>query len=145
VFSAPFPARFQIDGGARGVDAQHGVPEARDAARALALRHGRTVAVTGAEDYVTDGRREAHIANGHPLMGRITGSGCMATAVTGAFAAVEPDAFRASVSALVVFGIAGERAGRQATRPGSYNTALIDALDAVTPENIRIMARVSGD
>ena len=123
-------------GGARGVDAQHTVEQARAAAAALAKTWGMTVAVTGAEDYVTDGRREARIRNGHPLMARVTGTGCAATAVTGAFAAVEPDAFQAAVAALVVFGLAGEWAAQHAQRPGSYGIALLDGLDAVTPESV---------
>ena len=80
-----------------------------------------------------DGKREARVRNGHPLMGRVTGTGCAASAVTGAFVAVEPDPFHATVAALVVFGLAGEWAAQRAQRPGSYGIALIDGLDAVTP------------
>ena len=127
-------------GGARGVDAQHTVSQARQTAVALAQAHGMTVAVTGVEDYVTDGRREARIRNGHALMARVTGTGCAATAVTGAFAAVEPDAFQAAVAALVVFGLAGEWAASHAKHPGSYGIALLDGLDAVTPESVRTSA-----
>ena len=128
-------------GGARGVDAQHTVAQAREAAVALAKKWAMTVAVTGAEDYVTDGRREARIRNGHPLMGRVTGTGCAASAVTGAFAAVAPDPFQAAVAALVVFGLAGEWAAQHAHYPGSYGIALLDGLDAVTPESVRDGAR----
>ncbi len=130
-------------GGARGVDAAHTVDEARAAAADFAARLGVTVAVTGAEDYVTDGSREARISNGHPLMSRVTGTGCAATAVTGAFCAVEPDAFSAAVAALVVFGIAGELAARDRPRPGTYQVRLLDALDEITPEHVRRMARIS--
>ena len=128
-------------GGARGVDAQHTVAQAHQAAVTLATTHGMVVAVTGVEDYVTDGRREARIRNGHPLMARVTGTGCAASAVTGAFAAVEPDAFQAAVAALVVFGLAGEWAAQHAQHPGSYGIALLDGLDAVTPESVRTGAR----
>ena len=130
-------------GGARGVEAQHTVAQARQTAVALATTWRMTVAVTGAEDYVTDGTREARIRNGHPLMARVTGTGCAATAVTGAFAAVEPDAFQAAVAALVVFGLAGEWAAQQTQRPGSYGIALLDGLDAVTPESVRTGARIA--
>ena len=129
-------------GGARGVDAQHTVAQARVAAVALAKTHGLVVAVTGPEDYVTDGKREARVRNGHALMARVTGTGCASTAVTGAFAAVEPDAFHAAVAALVVFGLAGEWAAQHAQHPGSYGIALIDGLDAVTPETVRKSAKV---
>jgi len=128
-------------GGARGVDAQHTVAQAHVAAVTLARTWGMTVAVTGAEDFVTDGRREARIRNGHPLMARVTGTGCMATAVTGAFAAVEPDAFQAAVAALVVLGLAGEWAAQRAQHPGSYGIALLDGLDAVTSESVRTGAK----
>ena len=100
------------------------------------------MAVTGAEDYVTDGRREARISNGHSLMGRVTGTGCTASALTGAFAAVAADAFQAAVSTLVVFGLAGEWAAKRASHPGSYGIALIDGLDALTPDDVRTGARV---
>ncbi|WP_040527125.1 hydroxyethylthiazole kinase [Lamprocystis purpurea] len=128
-------------GGARGVDTQHTVAQARQSAVALAKTLGMTVAVTGAEDYVTDGRREARIRNGHPLMGRVTGTGCAASAVTGAFAAVEPDAFAAATAALVVLGVAGEWAAQRAQHPGSYGIALLDGLDAVTAEDLLADAR----
>ncbi|MEI8244054.1 MAG: hydroxyethylthiazole kinase [bacterium] len=129
-------------GGARGVDSQHTVAQARAAAVALARTHGLVVAVTGPEDFVTDGQREARVRNGHPLMARVTGTGCAASAVTGAFAAVEPDAFQAAVAALVVFGLAGEWAAQHTQHPGSYGIALIDGLDAVTPESVRAGARI---
>lgn len=121
---------------ARGVDAQHTVEQARAAATDLACQFGVTVAVTGPEDTVTDGRRVARVRNGHPLMARITGSGCAATAVTGAFSAIEPDPFAAAVGALVVFGIAGELAARDNPRPGTYQVQLLDALDEISAEHI---------
>ena len=129
-------------GGARGVDAQHGVALARQTAVTLARTFNMTVSVTGPEDYVTDGRREARIRNGHPLMARVTGTGCAVTAVTGAFAAVEPDAFRAAVASLVMYGMAGEWAAQRAQYPGSYAVALLDGLSALMPDDVRKGAKV---
>jgi hydroxyethylthiazole kinase len=78
----------------RGVDSvASGDPVS--AARLTALRFGGAAVVSGAVDHVSDGDRVADVLNGHPLMGRITGSGCMATAIVGAFLAVEPS-WRAS-------------------------------------------------
>jgi hydroxyethylthiazole kinase len=130
-------------GGGKGVDASHTVLQARAAAIALARRLGVTVAVTGAEDYVTDGRREARVANGHALMARVTGTGCAASALTGAFCAVERDAFLAATTALVVFGLAGERAAEGDPRPGTFQVRLLDALDEIDGERIRTRARVA--
>ena len=129
-------------GGARGVDSRHAVAAAHHTAVDLAQNHHLTVAVTGPEDFVTDGRRVARIRNGHPLMARVTGTGCLSSAITGAFCAVEPDRFLASASALIVLGIAGEMAAEGAPGPGSFAVRLLDALAAVSPNDIRSRARV---
>lgn len=112
----------------RGVDSLHGSDSALDAARQLAENTGAVVAVTGAVDYITNGKHMAEIHNGHPLMSRVTGLGCSATAIIGAFLAVEPDAFTAAVAALAIFGVAGEVAASWAAGPGSLQVALLDAL-----------------
>ena len=71
----------------RGVDSvASGDPVA--AARLAAARFGGAAVVSGAVDYVADATRVAEVRNGHQLMGRITGSGCMASAMVGAFVAV---------------------------------------------------------
>jgi hydroxyethylthiazole kinase len=126
----------------RGVDALHTVAQARAAGTDIAQRFGLVVAITGPEDFITDGRRVARVSNGHALMGRVTGTGCAATAIMGAFCAVEPDAFAAAVAALVVFGIAGELAARGRPRPGTYQVQLLDALDEVNAEHVRQLVRL---
>jgi hydroxyethylthiazole kinase len=127
----------------RGVDSVHGAEDAWMAARDLAKTYGTVVAVTGAEDFVTDGVRVARISNGHPLMGRVTGTGCAASAITGAFCGAETDAFAAAIGALVTFGIAGELAALPNTGPGSFQVGLLDALDAIEGAAIRARARVA--
>ena len=83
----------------RGVDSvASGDPVA--AARLAAARFGGAAVVSGVVDHVADSTRAADVSNGHPLMGRITGSGCMATATIGAFLAVEPDPFLAATEAI---------------------------------------------
>jgi hydroxyethylthiazole kinase len=126
---------------ARGVDAQHTVGQARAAAAELARGHGTVVAVTGPEDFVADGLREARVRNGHALMARITGSGCAATALIGALCAVERDSFKAAATALTLFGIAGEMAAAEAPGPGTFQVRLLDALDALDAAQVRRGAR----
>jgi hydroxyethylthiazole kinase len=115
-------------GHGRGVDSLDASEKALEAARALARDTGAVVAITGAVDYVADGQQVTAIHNGHPLMARVTGLGCSATAVIGACLAVEPDAALATVAALAVFGIAGELAAETARGPGSLQVELLDAL-----------------
>jgi hydroxyethylthiazole kinase len=121
----------------RGVESIGASDSAGDLARAAARELGTVVAVTGAIDQVSDGERNVAVANGHPLLATITGSGCMSTAITGCFLAVRPDApLAAGAEALVTFGVAGEDAGREAEGPGSFHAALYDALYALDPETL---------
>jgi len=126
----------------RGVDSLHSVAEAEQAARVLALSLHTTLAITGAEDLVTDGTRVARVSNGHPLMGRVTGTGCTASAAIGAFLAVEADPLWAAATALAYFGLAGEVAGRHAAAPGSFMIAMLDALYAITPQQLATECRI---
>ncbi len=127
----------------KGVDAVHDTHEAAHAASALARSSGAVVAVTGHEDLVTDGVKLVRINNGHPLMGRVTGTGCAATAIVGAFCAVESDMLIASVGALLAFGVAGEQAARTNPGPGTYQMLLLDALDGLSPALIGMKARIA--
>jgi hydroxyethylthiazole kinase len=120
----------------RGVDSLQSSQDAHLAAAEIAGRYHTVVAVTGMEDFVTDGSRAVGIKNGHAMMARITGTGCAASAVTGAFLAVEKDAFIAAAGALVTFGIAGELAASSNPGPGSFHPLLLDALDAVDEKTI---------
>ena len=126
----------------RGVEAVGAVagPElARDAARAL----GCVAAVTGPVDHVSDGERSISVSNGHELLGTVTGTGCMSTAITGCFLAVRPDdPLEAAAEALVAFGVAGEEAAKKAKGPGSFHVALYDALYALDPGKLDKQAKV---
>jgi hydroxyethylthiazole kinase len=111
---------------------------AREAARAL----GVVASVTGPVDHVSDGERSAAVANGHALLGSITGTGCMSTAMTGCFLAAKDDPFEAAAEALVAFGVAGEDAAVGAKGPGSFHVGLYDALAALDPAALTARAKV---
>ena len=123
--------------GVEAVGAGGGPDLAREAATAL----GCVVAVTGPVDHVSDGETVNSVANGHELMGTVTGTGCMSTAITGCFLGVQPDALTAATGALVAFGVAGEDAGVGAKGPGSFHVALYDALYALDPDTLDSRAR----
>jgi hydroxyethylthiazole kinase len=114
--------------GTKGVDSRHAADDALEAARTLARRTGGAVSISGPVDLVLDGRNLIRVANGHPMMPRVTGLGCVATALTGAFAAVNPSTLWAAAHAMAVMGIAGEIAGAEARGPASFETAFLDAL-----------------
>jgi hydroxyethylthiazole kinase len=113
-------------------------------AHAAARAFGVVAAVTGAVDHVSDGTRTLAVANGDPLLATITGSGCMATAITGCFAAVRPDALLdAAAAALAAFGVAAEDAAREAQGPGTFHARLYDALYALTPATLAERANIA--
>lgn len=115
-----------------------------DAALIFAAQHRCTLAVTGAVDLVTDGDRTARIANGSPLMDRVTAMGCAASALAGAFLAVEPgDAFAATVAALLTVGVAGDVAAETARGPGSFVPAFLDAVHVLDAATLTERARLS--
>jgi len=125
----------------KGADATDAVAMAHAAARDLARRSGAVVAVTGAVDFVTDGRQAAEVANGHAMMPRVTALGCALTGIVGAFC-VGQEPFAATVAALAFYGLAGEEAGAVAAGPGSFQVAFLDALAALTPEALTSRARI---
>lgn len=120
----------------KGVDSTASSDEALSLATALAKETRSTVVVSGAVDVVTDGERLERIPYGHPLMGRVTGMGCTATAILGAFAAVIPDMFLAASCGMAVMGIAGEIAGKTARGTGSMQVEFLDALTRLSDADI---------
>ena len=100
------------------------------------------VALSGETDLITDGERVATVANGHALMAKVTAMGCAGSAILSACLAVEPDAFRAAVAALVIMGVAGELAGEKSEGPGSFAVAIIDALHNLDEPTLVSRAKV---
>jgi hydroxyethylthiazole kinase len=121
----------------KGVDSVHGSEEALDAARVLAGRHHCVVSVSGAIDIIVSETTVIRVSNGHPMMPRVTGLGCAATALTGAFAAVNPSALAAAAHAMAVMGIAGEIAAAHSPGPGSFQVHFLDALYLLQEADIR--------
>jgi len=126
----------------KGVDSVHTVDQAAETAMTLAQELRTTLAITGGEDWITDGRRICRVRNGHALMAQVTGAGCTATAIIGAFLAVTPDPLEAAATALAYFGLAGEKAAAQALGPGSFQIALLDALYLMKGEDLRTGAKI---
>src|SRR3954454_22061437 len=118
-----------LDAEVRGVESLAG--DARQAAMKAAGSLGVTVAATGETDYVSDGERILAVSNGHPLMGRVVGSGCASTAVVGCFAAAGGAKAETVAHALAYFGRAGEVAAEGAEGGGTFEPRLLDALSVV--------------
>lgn len=129
----------------KGVDAKEGTASREDIAKDLAKAKQCVVAVSGKEDIISDGVQTVKVLNGHPLLGRITGSGCMLSSVCGAFIGVSPtEAFESVVTAHTVFAVSGEWAGdsQEVNGPGTFKPALHDALALLTSEELKKRAKV---
>jgi hydroxyethylthiazole kinase len=128
----------------RGVESMSAGLEPSELARAAAQKLGVIASVTGPVDHVSDGERTFAVANGHPLLATVTGTGCMSSALTGCFLAASPAApLEAAAEALAAFGVAAEDAAAGAGGPGTFHARLYDALYALDPETLDRRVRIT--
>ncbi|PLS17999.1 hydroxyethylthiazole kinase [Bacillus sp. M6-12] len=122
----------------KGVDAGSMQGDFAELAAAAAKKFKTVVVITGKEDIVSDGELTYAVSNGHPILTKVTGTGCLLTSVIGAFAAVEKDAVRASAAALASYGVAAEMAAKKTDElgPGSFQIEFLNQLSLVSSENI---------
>jgi hydroxyethylthiazole kinase len=126
----------------RGVDSEGIKGDPVQVCRSLADAAGVTVIMSGPSDIVTDGERTVLVDNGHELMGKISGTGCMASSLVGAFAAIADDHTLTSVAALASFGIAGERAAKRTSGPYAFKAALLDEVASLSPQTVTQEAKI---
>lgn len=115
-------------GTVKGVDSAGIHDDLDKKAYKIAQQFHTVIAITGQTDYISDGTRLARVHNGHQLLTAVTGTGCIASALTGAFATVQNDYFMAAAAALGCYGVAAEMAAKNAAGPGSFQVALFDSL-----------------
>jgi hydroxyethylthiazole kinase len=127
----------------KGVDSAGTTAPGAVIARQVATDYRLVAAVTGATDYVSDGRRLARVENGHPWLTLVTGTGCMATLAVAVFAAVEDDYLKAAACALACYGVAAELAAPASSGPGTFAASLLDQLYRLQPEEVARRARVT--
>lgn len=125
----------------RGVDSTLAAADVLESAQALAQQHNTTVVVSGAVDYIMQAQGHLEVQNGHPLMAQITGMGCTATALLGAFAAIASPV-SAAVATMTLMGVAGELAAEPAHGPGTFVPHFLDALAHLSPEQLDARARI---
>lgn len=130
----------EIETAVKGVDSAAASEGGEQAARQLAGQIGGTVAVTGAVDIITCGSRCVKIANGHLLLTRVTGTGCMTTALVASYAAIG-NAFDGAVAGTLSMGIAGELAAAQLKENEGIGTFRVRLLDTIFNLNDGIIKR----
>ncbi|MHB8771629.1 MAG: hydroxyethylthiazole kinase [Syntrophales bacterium] len=120
----------------KGVDSSASSDAALEAGRSLHAQCGAAVCISGETDYTIGPGGVIRGRNGHVMMTRVTGLGCTASALCGAFAAVVTDPAAAAAAAMAVLGIAGEIAVTRSLGPGTLQVHLLDALYLLNPEDI---------
>lgn len=138
-----------VDAAAADATTQENLPQVAKYAKELAARTGAVIAITGAIDLVADASKALAIRNGHPMMSKITGTGCMLSAITAAFVAANPGkALEATASAVCAMGLCGELAYQkvkaQGAGTGTLRVALIDAMSNLTGEQLEGGAKIEG-
>lgn len=129
-------------GTVRGVDSFGTKGDPLEICREFAKTLKATVVVSGPTDFVSDGKRTLLVDNGDELMGKISGTGCMASSIVGAFTAISKDHVMSSVAGLAAFGIAGENAAQHAKGPYSFKVALFDEMASLDPPELEKRAKV---
>jgi len=126
----------------KGVDSSASSDAAVELGRALHAECGAAVCISGETDYTIGRAGVIRGRNGHIMMTRVTGLGCTASALCGAFAAVTSDPAVAAAEAMAVMGIAGEIAVAGAAGPGSLQVNFLDALYRLSAENIETLLKL---
>ncbi len=126
----------------RGVEGGVVDADTSDLAQRASQKFQTVAAITGKIDVVTDGKRVVRIKNGDVLLTRVTGTGCMATSLCAACAAVERDYLWAASSALGFLGVCGEIAARHSSGPGSFRVSLFDTFYGIKKEEFKALLSV---
>lgn len=120
---------------------EENLSEAVSMAADLAKQLNTVIAISGKIDVISNGKETCVLRNGCATMARITGSGCMLTALIGAFCGTCKDPFLATCAAMAAMGISGEIAEEKRLRNGTGNATfrndLIDALFNLTQEQLK--------
>ena len=128
----------------KGVDGSVEQGDIVGLAKSTAQRFNTVVAITGKEDIISDGEKTFIVKNGHALLTKVTGAGCLLTSIIGAFAAVEKDVVLATTAAIAYYGVAAEKAALIAAEkgPGSFQIELLNQLERVSSGHLKELASI---
>jgi hydroxyethylthiazole kinase len=119
----------------KGVDSCIGSNQVLECARIIANTYKTIIAVTGQEDYITDGKQLYRLSNGSILMQKVTGMGCTLSSFIASFVAVEKNYYDATVAAVAIYGVVGQIAAQTSSGPGSFQQNFIDVLYNLNKED----------
>ncbi|WP_340064803.1 hydroxyethylthiazole kinase [Ascidiimonas aurantiaca] len=127
----------------KGVDSTIHTEDAVEEAIRLSKMLNNTIIISGATDYIITGDDCNVVSNGSPLMAKVTGMGCTATAMVGACIAVETNMHRAATAAMTIMGVAGDMTEDLSQGPGSFQMHFLDSLYQLSEKIIMEKARIN--
>ncbi len=129
-----------VDADVADVVTEENLPEIIALAKAFSHQTKAVIAITGAIDIVADSETAYIIRNGTPMMGRVTGTGCMLSAMTIAYVVANPEQPTCAVaSAVAAMGLCGEIAQKRLNEldgNASFRNYLIDAIYHLTGDGL---------
>ena len=120
----------------KGVDSTHSSSYALEAGKLLQKETGSIICISGATDYVISDNEITEIKNGTSVMTKVTGMGCTATAITGAFIGLAKHPYQEAVAGVAITSLAGELAAKISKGPGSLQLNFYDILFNLAKEQI---------
>lgn len=120
------------EGKTRGVDSMDdSLMGGKEIALGLAKRLNCVVAITGATDIVSDGKKVFYIENGHEMLSRVTGTGCMTTSLIGLCIGTKKNPFHGAIMGTAIMGLAGEIAYEALSNKEEVGTFRLKLMDAI--------------
>ncbi|GGG03714.1 hydroxyethylthiazole kinase [Paenibacillus abyssi] len=128
----------------KGVDAVQAQGNVVELAQSTAKKLNTVVVITGKDDVISDGSTTYIVRNGHALLTKVTGAGCLLTSVIGAFAAVEHNLLEASAAAVSAYGVAAEIAAAKTagSGPGTFQIEFLNELFLLSSNEIEQYSRI---
>lgn len=138
---------YGLKSNTKGVDASETIfednnklLENKNLAKEAAKKFNTVVAITGDIDIITDGKILYTVENGHKMMSKVTGTGCMCSSLIGSYLGAEEDELLAALAGIVTMGIAGEIAyenlNKEYEGSGMLKVNIIDAVYNLSEEII---------
>lgn len=126
----------------KGVDSTADSKDALMFGKLLQQHTGSIICISGNIDYILSEKHTVEVYNGHPLMTQVTGLGCSATAIIGAFLAVTDRYFEAAAAGVSFLSLAGELAAQSASGPGTLQLHLYDELYRLNADRIQSSLKI---
>lgn len=144
---------YGIKAQTKGVDTSESIStkadeltEIKEIARDFANKFSTVAAITGAIDIITDGKTLYSVTNGHKIMSKITGTGCMCTSIIGSYLGAGDNNLLAALAGVVSMGIAGEIAYENLNKnyegTGSLKAGIIDSIYRLSKEEIMVRGKI---